>query len=63
MTEKVVSIDDYRPHITREVICIRCLARWVAVYPEDVLMKDLECPSCKRYGGVIATGQEFKELE
>lgn len=47
------------PHKTAEVICVKCGRRWIAVYPAGTLLKDLQCPKCKRQGYVILTGQEF----
>ena len=44
-----------------EVICIGCKHRWIAVYPDGVLLKELQCPSCKEQGYVIQTGQEITE--
>ena len=57
----VVDIDDYRPHLVSELICIMCYHRWIAVYPEEVLLKDIECSKCKQKGFVIATGQVYRE--
>lgn len=47
------------PHQTAEVICVKCGKRWIAVYHAVTLLKDLQCPKCKRQGYVILTGQEF----
>lgn len=41
------------------VVCVKCGKRWIAVYPAGTLLKDLQCPKCKRQGYVILTGQEF----
>ena len=46
------------PHRVSEVICVRCCRRWIAVRPETILLKDLECPECGA-GAVIETGQEL----
>ena len=40
---KVISIDANLPHEISEVICLKCLSRWIAVFPEKTLLKDLEC--------------------
>lgn len=47
------------PHKVSEVICIFCGRRWVAVRPETVKLKDLECP-CGKPGGVIETGETIE---
>ena len=42
-----------------EVLCVKCLTRWIAVRPSNVMLKDIDCPTCKYKGAVIETGQEF----
>ncbi len=42
--EKVVHLDDHRPHMTAEIICRNCGRKWQAVYFAGVL--HLECPGC-----------------
>lgn len=42
-----------------EVICVKCLERWIAVRPTHTMLKDMECPRCKYTGSTIETGQEF----
>lgn len=58
----IVNIDAYKPHIVREVICVACHRRWIAVYPETALLKNLTC-ECGEKGTVIATGQELHHNE
>lgn len=55
-------IEDNQPHEVSEVICLKCLKRWIAVYPEKTLLKQLEC-KCGEVGYIIKTGQniEFDE--
>ena len=43
------------PHKISEVICISCGRRWIAVRPETVKLKDLQC-TCG-HGNVIETGE------
>jgi DNA-directed RNA polymerase subunit RPC12/RpoP len=43
------------PHKVSEVICISCGRRWIAVRPETVKLKDLECPC--GHGNIIETGE------
>ena len=38
------------------VNCLKCFHRWIGVYPEYTLLKDLEC-KCGEVGYVIKTGQ------
>lgn len=58
--ENVIDFHANKPHIVCEVICLKCHHRWVAVYPEETLLKELECP-CGAVGYVIKTGQDFQE--
>ena len=59
----IIDIEEYMPHVVREVICLKCLSRWIAVYPEKVLLKQITCQKCEQAGYVIATGQEIMEDE
>ena len=54
--------DKNTPHIVQEVICLKCLFRYIVVRPSETLLKDLEC-KCGNKGFVIATGQELDEVE
>ncbi len=45
------------PHEIAHVICLKCYKRWLAAYPEDTLLTDIECPQCHEIGYVIKTGQ------
>ena len=58
---KVFYFEDYLPYIVQELICVKCLHRWIGVMPEGTLLKKLECPHCRKVGYVIATGQEIGE--
>ena len=58
--KNVVGIEEYKPHSVAEVICVKCLSRYVCVYPSDVLLKDLDCDNCGP-GFVITTGQTLEE--
>lgn len=56
---KVIHLEEYHlPHNVAEVICLKCLKRWIAVYPEETPLKDIEC-TCGEVGYVIKTGQEL----
>lgn len=54
---KTIEMSDYLPHEVRETMCWKCGHRWVAVYPEKTLLKELECPGCHAQGYAFATGQ------
>lgn len=51
------------PHAVSELICVNCKKRWIAARPETVLLKEIECPKCKKQGYAIETGQKIKEEE
>lgn len=53
-----MNIEDFIPHICQEVICVKCLYRWIDVRPQGTLLKQIECPRCNEIGFVIATGEE-----
>lgn len=59
---EVIDFSANEPHVVCEVICLKCLRRWIAVYPQKTLLKQLEC-SCGAVGYVIKTGQEIDEKE
>lgn len=48
------------PHEVAELICLKCLHRWIGVYPQSTRLKDLEC-KCGEVGYVIKTGQILEE--
>lgn len=56
----IVDINNNIPHEVSEVICLKCLNRWIAVYPEDTPLKTLEC-KCGEVGFVIKTGQTLPQ--
>lgn len=51
-------IEKNKLHKVSEVICLKCLTRWIAVRPVTVLLKDLEC-ECSECGFVIETGESL----
>lgn len=57
----MTTIEDNIPHEVSEVICLKCLHRWIAVYPTSTLLKDLEC-TCGKVGYVIKTGQTLEDM-
>lgn len=58
----VIEISEYQIHLVSEVVCLKCLRRWISVRPECVFLKDIECPACGA-GYVIETGEYFGEEE
>jgi hypothetical protein len=56
---EIINIDDMRPHVVQEVICVQCCHRWIACAPTELLLKDYECGDCG-FGYVIKTGQDLK---
>ena len=57
----IVDIYDMKPHKVSEVVCLKCLRRWLAVRPEETQLKVLECPYCCVIGFVIETGEILDE--
>lgn len=55
---KVIPIEANMEHTVSEVICLKCLSRWICVRPLSVLLKDIEC-TCGNTGYVIETGQNL----
>lgn len=60
--EKVVDFEKNMEHEVSELICFKCLNRWIGVYPSKTLLKQLEC-KCGAIGYVIKTGQTIEEQE
>lgn len=57
---EIFDIEEAKPHEVAELICLKCLHRWIGVYPETTLLKDIEC-KCGATGAVIKTGQTIQE--
>ena len=57
---EITPIEGRMPHKVSEVVCLRCLTRWIAVRPCGTLLKTLECPNCGGLGVVIETGEEME---
>lgn len=57
----IIDFESNLPHTISEVICIKCKKRWISVRPTEVLLKDLQCPKCKKKGFVIETGQIIED--
>lgn len=60
---KIVDIEANMEHIVQELICLKCLKRWVDVRPVGCLLKSIECPNCGKIGYTIGTGEPIEEQE
>jgi hypothetical protein len=58
---KVTDLEDEKPHVVSEVICVKCLYRWISVRQLKTLLKHLECPNCGQ-GYVIETGENVENI-
>ena len=56
----LLDISKNEPHEVAELICLNCHKRWIGVYPEKTLLKDLKC-KCGATGLVIKTGQTIRD--
>jgi len=59
----ITPIEEKMPHKVSEVMCVRCVRRWIDVRPVGVQLKELMCPGCGQTGGVIETGEEIDDQE
>lgn len=55
-------IEDNIEHEVSELICLKCLNRWMGVYPSELPLKDIEC-KCGEIGYVIKTGQILPDVD
>ena len=55
---EIVDFNALQPHNVAEVICVKCGKRWLAVWPSETWLKDLECENCGA-GFVVKTGQDL----
>lgn len=61
MSDNVIEFESSLLYKASEIVCLKCLHRWIAVRPEGVLLKKLECPNCGERGFAIETGEEMPE--
>lgn len=54
----IIPIEINMQHTVSEVVCLRCLRRWICVRPSTVQLKEIECV-CRNVGFVIETGQDL----
>lgn len=52
----LINIEQNMEHEVAELICLKCLDRWIGVYPQELSLKNIEC-KCGQTGYVIKTGQ------
>lgn len=52
-------IEKNLPHYVSEIVCIKCLKRWIAVRPLFVKLKDIHCDNCGD-GFAIETGENIE---
>lgn len=52
-------LEENLPHEVAELICLNCHRRWIGVYPQQTLLKDIQC-KCRATGLVIKTGQTLE---
>jgi hypothetical protein len=58
---KIINIDANLPHSISEVICLKCLKRWIAIYPSHTnILKKFECKN-GHIGFVIKNGQDLDD--
>lgn len=56
--EAIIRREEKLPHKYSEVICLKCLNRFISVRPINSRLKDLEC-SCGEIGFIIETGENL----
>lgn len=59
---EVGDIEKNLPHEVAELMCLKCMSRWIGAYPQSVLLKNMEC-TCGAVGYVIKTGQTLVDKE
>lgn len=53
----------YDPHIVAEAMCWKCGHRWIATFPENTLLKQLQCPHCEEQGFAFLTNQDLDAIK
>lgn len=56
---RVLEFESNMEHEVAELICLNCHKRWIGVYPQQKLLKDIQC-KCGATGLVIKTGQTLE---
>ena len=47
------------PHCVAETMCWKCGHRWIATFPVNTLLKQLQCPHCEEQGFAFMTNQDL----
>ena len=53
----IVLPEEDLPHEVCELMCWHCGKRYIGAFPQQTLLKQLECPQCHRTGHMFKTGQ------
>jgi hypothetical protein len=53
---------EYDPHVVAEAMCWKCGHRWIATFPENTLLKQLQCPHCEEQGFAFLTNQDLDAI-
>lgn len=61
MKDKIININSKVQHEASEVVCLKCLTRWISVRPYNTRLVQLECPGCLEQGFTIETGETIFE--
>lgn len=59
MKSVVIDINKNKEHEVCELMCLKCMSRWIGVFPSTSLLKDAEC-ECGAVGLIIKTGQTIE---
>ena len=61
--EKLSNAENHDPHIVAEAMCWKCGHRWIATFPENTLLKQLQCPHCEEKGYAFLTNQDLDAVK
>lgn len=53
---------EYDPHVVAEAMCWKCGHRWIATFPENTPLKQLQCPHCEEQGFAFLTNQDLDAI-
>jgi len=59
---EIFYIENFIPHHPFEAMCVKCFSRWIAVVPDETILKTVECENCGP-GYVVDTGQYITNLD
>ena len=58
----MIDIEDDTEYEVAELVCLKCLNRWIGVYPTELPLKDIEC-KCGEVGYAVKTGQTLPDID